>query len=70
MPPTIRLQQGARILLNYLHLAKLILQLAVCPKWDQNSNNELNRDAFKVDPNVIKEYSHLEQIASQPLPIS
>jgi hypothetical protein len=35
-----------------------------------NSNNELNRDAFKVDPNVIKEYSRLKQIASQPLPIS
>ncbi|PKY52436.1 hypothetical protein RhiirA4_286760, partial [Rhizophagus irregularis] len=36
-----------------------------CPKWDQIQIMNLNRDAFKVDPNVIKEYSRLEQIASQ-----
>src|SRR6266542_528393 len=41
-----------------------------CPKWDHIQIMNLNRNAFIVDPNVVKEYSRLEQIASQPLPIS
>ena len=30
----------------------------------------LNKDSFIVDPDVVREYSCLKQIASQPLPIS
>ncbi|GBC10072.1 hypothetical protein RclHR1_09310007 [Rhizophagus clarus] len=41
-----------------------------CPKWENIQIINLDRDSFKVDPNVIKEYSRLKQIASQPLPIS
>jgi hypothetical protein len=41
-----------------------------CPKWDHIQIMNLNKNAFIVDPNVVREYSRLEQIASQPLPIS
>ncbi len=41
-----------------------------CPKWDCIQIMNLNRDSFIVDPEVINEYSRLEQIASQPLPAS
>ena len=41
-----------------------------CPKWDHIQIMNLNKDSFIVDPNVIKEYTHLKQIASKPLPIS
>jgi ATP-dependent DNA helicase PIF1 len=41
-----------------------------CPKWDHIQIMNLNKDSFIVDPNVIKEYSRLKNVASQPLPIS
>ncbi|GBB87315.1 hypothetical protein RclHR1_13740010 [Rhizophagus clarus] len=41
-----------------------------CSKWENIQIINLDRDSFKVDPKVIKEYSQLKQIASQPLPIS
>jgi hypothetical protein len=41
-----------------------------CPKWSNIQIMNLNKDSFIVDPNVIKEYSRLKQLASQPLPIS
>ena len=41
-----------------------------CPKWNCIQIINLNKDSFIVDPNVIKEYSRLKEIASQPLPIS
>lgn len=40
------------------------------PKWDHIQIINLDRNAFIVDPNVVREYTRLEQIASQPLPIS
>jgi hypothetical protein len=40
-----------------------------CPKWDCIQIMNLNRNSFIVDPNVIREYSRLEQLASQPLPV-
>ena len=44
--------------------------LSRCPKWDNIQIMNLNRNSFIVDPNVVKEYSRLKQVASQPLPIS
>ena len=41
-----------------------------CTKWDHIQIMSLNRNSFIVDPNVVREYSRLKQIASQPLPIS
>ena len=41
-----------------------------CPKWNHIQITNLNRSSFMVDPDVIKEYARLKQIASQPLPIS
>ncbi|CAB4433506.1 unnamed protein product [Rhizophagus irregularis] len=41
-----------------------------CSKWEHIQIMNLNRSSFIVDPNVIKEYARLKQIASQPLPIS
>jgi hypothetical protein len=41
-----------------------------CPKWDNIQIMNLNKNSFMVDPNVVKEYSRLKKIASQPLPIS
>ena len=40
-----------------------------CPKWSHIQITNLNRSSFIVDPNVIKGYACLKQIASQPLPI-
>ena len=41
-----------------------------CPKWDNIQIMNLSKNSFMVDPNVIEEYTQLEQLASQPLPIS
>ena len=41
-----------------------------CPKWNHIQIMNLSKDSFIVDSNVIKEYSRLKRIASQPLPIS
>ena len=43
--------------------------LSRSPSWNQ-IETALSKDAFIVDPDVIKEYQRLEQIASQPLPIT
>ncbi|PKY43256.1 hypothetical protein RhiirA4_457208 [Rhizophagus irregularis] len=39
-------------------------------KWDYIQIMNLNRSSFMIDPNVIKEYVCLKQIALQLLPIS
>ena len=41
-----------------------------CPRWDCIHIMNLSKDSFIVDPDVIKEYGRLEQLASQPLPVS
>jgi len=44
--------------------------LSRCPSWDHVYISSLHRDAFIVDPEVIQEYDHLQQIAMTPLPIT
>ena len=44
--------------------------LSRCPKWDNIQIMNLKKDSFIVDPDVVREYSNLKQISSQPLPIS
>ncbi|CAJ0832299.1 3208_t:CDS:2 [Entrophospora sp. SA101] len=44
------------------------VSLSRCSKWEDVKINSLSRDAFKVDPSMIKEYEHLEEIVTRPLP--
>ena len=41
--------------------------LSRCPSWDNVQIAALDRAAFKTDPDVIKEYEHLELVAASPL---
>lgn len=43
--------------------------LSRCPNWDNIQIAALDKAAFKTDPDVIKEYEHLEILAQNPLPI-
>ncbi|CAH1770174.1 6746_t:CDS:2, partial [Entrophospora sp. SA101] len=44
------------------------VSLSRCSKWEDVKINSLSRDAFKVDPSMIKEYECLEEIVTRPLP--
>ena len=43
--------------------------LSRCPNWDNVQIAALDREAFKTDPDMIKEYKRLELVAASPLPI-
>ena len=43
--------------------------LSRCSNWDHVQIAALHKDAFKTDPDVIKEYERLESMAASPLPI-
>jgi hypothetical protein len=46
------------------------LKVSRCNSWDNVKIRSLNREAFKVDDSMIKEYKRLEKKASEPLPLS
>ncbi|CAJ0864439.1 1011_t:CDS:2 [Entrophospora sp. SA101] len=54
---------------SYEHLIKNKTNLpgSLCLQLDVKINS-LSRDAFKVDPSMIKEYECLEEIVTRPLP--
>jgi len=40
--------------------------LSRCPKWEHVQIMSLHKDAFKMDPEVTKEYQQLQQICQLP----
>ena len=43
--------------------------LSRCSSWNHVQMATLNKAAFMIDPEVVREYERLERIASSPLPI-
>src|SRR6185312_9650159 len=44
--------------------------LSRCPTWDQIQIQSFHKNAFITDTEVLQQYERLEQIASNPLPIT